>query len=267
MVIVENLPDRRGLVDRRGGGKREEELAAAIEQGQVEILYQPQFAGHGNALAGAEALSRWDHPRLGRIGIDALFDIAMRCGRSAELTSHIAVRALATAMHWPESLRLSLNISAGDLTDEGFASTILAALAVTGFAPGRLTLEITEQALVSELERSGKQLERLARRGIRIALDDFGAGFCNFDYLKRLPLDVLKLDRSMVQGVTENERDLAILRAILAMARSLDLSVVAEGVENEEQRAAVTGEGCAIWQGYLGGAPMTEQEFAALAAG
>lgn len=266
MVIVENANDRRGLGDRRGAGKRDEELTAAIEHGQVEILYQPQFSGNGKTLVGAEALSRWNHPRLGRIGIDSLFDIATRCGRTAELTSHIAVRALAAAVHWPESLRLSLNISPGDLTDESFASTILAALAVTGFPPWRLTLEITEQALVSELERSGLQLERLARRGIRIALDDFGAGFCNFRYLKRLPLEVLKLDRSMVQGVTENERDLAVLRAILAMARALDLRVVAEGVESPEQLAAIVREGCATWQGYLGGAPMTEREFAALAA-
>ncbi len=176
MVIVENVSDRRGLGDRRGAGKRDEELTAAIEQGEVEILYQPQFSGNGNALIGAEALSRWNHPGLGRIGIDSLFDIAARCGRSAELTSHIAIRALSAAAHWPDSLRLSLNISPGDLTDESFASTVLAALAVTGFAPGRLTLEITEQALVSELERSGLQLDRLARRGIRIALDDFGAG-------------------------------------------------------------------------------------------
>lgn len=266
MVIVENAPDRRGLGDRRGAGKRDEELTAAIEHGQVEILYQPQFSGNGNTLVGAEALSRWNHPRLGRIGIDSLFDIATRCGRTAELTSHIAVRALAAAVHWPESLRLSLNISPGDLTNESFASTILAALVVTGFAPARLTIEITEQALVSELEHSGLQLERLARRGISIALDDFGAGFCNFRYLKRLPLTVLKLDRSMVQGVTENERDLAVLRAILAMARALDLRVVAEGVESPEQLAAIVREGCATWQGYLGGTPMTEREFAALAA-
>jgi EAL domain-containing protein (putative c-di-GMP-specific phosphodiesterase class I) len=164
-------------------------------------------------------------------------------------------------------LRLSLNISAADLADESFANTVLAALAVTGFAPGRLTLEITEQTLVSELDRSGRQLERLARRGIRIALDDFGAGFCNFHYLKRLPLEVLKLDRSMVHGVVEDERDLAILRAILAMARALDLRVVAEGVENEDQLAVVVREGCEKWQGFLGGAPMTVQEFAVLANG
>jgi EAL domain-containing protein (putative c-di-GMP-specific phosphodiesterase class I) len=265
MVIAEKLQDRRGQADRRGGSKRLEELTAAIDELQVEILFQPQFDSESGALVGAEALSRWNHPRLGRIGVDALFAVAARCGQAAELTSHIAIRALTVASHWPEHLRLSLNVSAADLADESFASMVLAALMVADFDPRRLTLEITEQALVAELDHSGKQLERLAARGVRIALDDFGAGFCNFRYIKRLPLKVLKLDRSMIHGVVEDERDLAILRAILAMARALDLTVVAEGVENEAQRAVVVREGCEKWQGFLGGAPMSAAEFAALA--
>jgi EAL domain-containing protein (putative c-di-GMP-specific phosphodiesterase class I) len=128
------------------------------------------------------------------------------------------------------------------------------------------TLEITEQALVTELDRSERQLERLVRCGIRIALDDFGAGFCNFHYLKRLPLQVLKLDRSMVQGTVDDERDLAVLRGILAMARALGLTVVAEGIETEEQRATIVREGCENWQGFLGGAPMNARDFSAFAA-
>jgi EAL domain-containing protein (putative c-di-GMP-specific phosphodiesterase class I) len=176
------------------------------------------------------------------------------------------MRALAVASRWPRALRLSLNVSAADLAEANFAHTILAALAVADFEPERLTLEITEQALVAELDRSGEQLERLASRGIRIALDDFGAGFCNFHYLKRLPLQVLKLDRSMIHGVVEDARDLAILRAIVAMARALGLAVVAEGVETEAQRAAIVREGCQKWQGFLGGAPMAAEEFAAFTA-
>ncbi len=264
MVIAEDMQDRRGLADRRGSSRSIAELTAAIEQVQVEILFQPQFACEDSALVGAEALSRWNHPRLGRIGVQALFALAESCGRAAELTSHIAIRALIIASRWPEHLRLSLNVSPADLADDSFACTILAALTVADFDPRRLTLEITEQALVSELDRSGKQLERLASRGIRIALDDFGAGFCNFRYLKRLPLRVLKLDRSMIHGVVENERDLAILRAILAMARALGLTVVAEGIETEAQRLAIVREGCERWQGFLGGGPMAAAEFARL---
>lgn len=266
MLGADTIPDRRGLADRRGGGKRSEELTAAIEEGQIEILFQPQFASAGNKIVGAEALSRWNHPRLGRIGPEALFDIAERCGQVASLTRHIAGRALAAAAGWPQALRLSLNITPADLADKKFAEAIVAAMATNGFAPERLTIEITEQALVAELDTSAEQLEQLASLGIRIALDDFGAGFCNFRYLKRLPLDGLKLDRSMIDGIVEDERDLAVLRGIMAMAWALGLWVVAEGVETEAQRQAIAREGCEKWQGFLGGAPMTTEAFAALVA-
>jgi EAL domain-containing protein (putative c-di-GMP-specific phosphodiesterase class I) len=267
MLTAETIRDRRGLPDRRRGGKRLEELAAAIEQGQVEILYQPQFASAGNRLVGAEALSRWNHPRLGLISAEALFDIAERAGQATALTRHIAGRALAVARTWPEAVGLSLNVTPADLADEHFVDTIVAVLAGSGLAPERLTLEITEQALVAELDESAARLEQLAGRGIRIALDDFGAGFCNFRYLKRLPLDGLKLDRSMIEGVAHDERDLAVLRGIVAMARALGLWVVAEGIETEDQRQAIAREGCEKWQGYLGGVPMTAEEFSALVAG
>jgi EAL domain-containing protein (putative c-di-GMP-specific phosphodiesterase class I) len=251
---------------RRGGGRRIEELRAALSEEQVEILFQPQFACSDGRLLGAEALSRWNHPRLGRIGVEALFDIAERSGEAARLTRHIAGRALATAARWPEPMRLSLNVTASDVATEDFAENIAAAVAEAGFDPRRLTLEITEQALVSELDRSAVQLDALSSQGIGIALDDFGAGFCNFRYLKRLPLDCLKLDRSMIEGITDDERDRAVLRAILAMARALDLSVLAEGIETEAQREVVTREGCAAWQGFLGAEPMSAESFSALIA-
>lgn len=266
MLVAETLADRRRPDDRRRRGRRIEELSAAIAEGQVEILFQPQFAAADGRVIGAEALSRWNHPRLGRIGAEALFDIAERAGHAAELTRHIAGRALAIAATWPAPLRLSLNVTPADLHEARFADTILAAAAQSGFAPERLTLEITEQALVAELDRSAVQLERLASHGIRIALDDFGAGFCNFRYLKRLPLQVLKLDRSMIHGIVDDARDLAVFRGILAMARALGLTVVAEGIESEAQRAAIVREGCEKWQGFLGGAAMPAEEFAAFVA-
>jgi EAL domain-containing protein (putative c-di-GMP-specific phosphodiesterase class I) len=162
-------------------------------------------------------------------------------------------------------LRLSLNVTAADLHEEGFAQIVVEAAAQAGFALDRLTLEITEQALVTDLERSAGQLEQLTGLGVRIALDDFGAGFCNFRYLKYLPLRILKLDRSMLQGIVDDERDLAVLRGILAMARALDLHVVAEGIETDEQREMIAREGCEKWQGFLGGAPMSAAEFALIA--
>jgi len=265
MLSLESQQERRNASDRRGGGRRVEELAAALVQNQVEILFQPQFASSDGTLIGAEALSRWNHPTLGKIGAEALFDIAERAGHARDLTRHIAGRALVVAAAWPEPLRLSLNVTASDLAAMDFADTIAEALSAAGFPPERLTLEITEQALVYELDRSAAQLERLAARGVSIALDDFGAGFCNFHYLKRLPLHLLKLDRSMIEGIAEDERDIAVLRGIVAMARALGLAIVAEGIETEEQRATIAREGCDKWQGFLGGAPMTADEFALIA--
>lgn len=268
MTVLDPVSNRRQMtVDRRKrGGRRAEELDAAIRESQVEILFQPQFACADGRLVGAEALSRWRHPRLGRIGAEALFAVAERAGETARLTRHIAGRALAVASGWPGDLRLSLNVTAADLAEEDFAVTIGDALAAAGLAPERLTLELTEHALLREIDEGAAQLERLAAQGVGIALDDFGAGFCNFAYLKRLPLDALKLDRSMVEGIADDERDLAVLRGILAMANALGLAVTAEGIETEEQRAVACREGCASWQGFLGAEPMDAAEFAQFAA-
>ena len=267
MLAIKNIPDRRRMsADRRtSSGRRMEEIDAALRERQVEILFQPQYACADGSLVGAEALSRWNHPRLGRIGAEALFDMAERAGEASRLTRHIAARALARAAKWPADLRLSLNVTPADLHEHDFADAIADAVREAGFDPSRLTLEITEQALVEDVERSAAQLERLAAQGIRIALDDFGAGFCNFRYLKHLPLHSIKLDRSMIEGITDDERDLAVLRGILAMAKALDLGVTAEGIETEGQRAIVVQEGCTTWQGFLGSQPVPAEAFAELA--
>ena len=242
-----------------------QDLLAAIERDEIEILFQPQFASDDGRMVGAEALARWQHPEHGQIGADALFAMAEWADRVEQLSHHIARTALNTAGNWPVPLRLSLNVTAADIAAGNFAQTIASAVADAGFPPEHLTLEITEQMLVADLDRTAERLRKLARLGVRIALDDFGAGFCNFRYLKRLPLHYLKLDCSMVDGIDEDPRDLAVLRGILAMARALDLEVIAEGVEREGQRAAIAREGCASWQGFLGARPMAAAEFAALA--
>lgn len=268
MTVLAPVPNRRQMtVDRRKrGGRRAEELDAAIRESQVEILFQPQFDCAEGKIVGAEALSRWHHPRLGRIGAEALFDVAERSGETARLTRHVAGRAMAVAAGWPEELHLSLNLTAADLAEPDFADTIADALADARFAPGRLTLEITEHALLRDIDEAAAQLEKLAALGVGIALDDFGAGFCNFAYLKRLPLNALKLDRSMIEGITDDERDLAVLRGILAMAAALGLSVTAEGIETDAQREVVSREGCAAWQGFLGAQPVAADDFAHLVA-
>jgi EAL domain-containing protein (putative c-di-GMP-specific phosphodiesterase class I)/GGDEF domain-containing protein len=251
----------------RTAAQLEGDLLAALDHDEIEILFQPQFRSDDDALVGAEALARWHHPKLGKVAAGALFAIAERAEYVPQLSRHIASRALATAASCPSNLRLSLNVTPADLAAGNFAHEFGALLDESGFAAERLTLEITEQALLGDVERSAGVLAKLVERGVRIALDDFGAGFCNFRYLKLLPLHYLKLDRAMVEGIVEDERDLAVLRAIVALAKALQLEVIAEGIENEEQRALVAAEGCAFYQGFLRAAPMDAIEFAAFAAG
>ncbi len=249
----------------RSAADLEADLLQALDRGEIEVVYQPQFACAGGALSGAEALARWNHPLLGRIGAGGLFSIAERADHIAPLSRHIARLALAGARSWPDKLRLSLNVTPSDLAAANFAEQYASFLHDSGFPARRLTLEVTEQVLVSDIQHAAQGLESLASIGVRIALDDFGAGFCNFHYLKLLPLHYLKLDRSMIEGVTENPRDLAVLRGIIAMAGALDLQVIVEGIETPEQLEVATTERCAFYQGFLSAQPMSAEEFAAFA--
>lgn len=256
-----------GALSRSGRSNQELEadLLEAIDRDEIEIRFQPQFLLDGDRLIGAEALARWHHPVVGRIGAGTLFQIAERTDHTAQLSRHIAERALAAAVDWPEHLRLSINITPADLSADSFAPEFARLAERTGFPLDRLTLEITEQVLLADLDRVSAVLEQLRVFGIWLALDDFGAGFCNFRYLKILPIDHIKLDRSMVDGVLDDDRDLAVFRAIIAMAKALDLKVVVEGIETEAQRALAAAEGCEYYQGFLRAQPMGALEFLDLA--
>ncbi|OZA93337.1 MAG: hypothetical protein B7X57_05380 [Erythrobacter sp. 34-65-8] len=266
---VSPVVDRRTRFDRRqrAAPAQVAELAAAIEHGEIEVLFQPQYLCADGALAGAEALVRWQHPAEGLLSGDRVFSLAKDAGLADRLAQHVCESAMASAAPWPDHLRLAINATADDLASPGYPAMLHQSLAKTGFAASRLTLEITEQALVHGLDAAAMMLRALTDQGIAIALDDFGAGFCNFHYLKVLPLAALKLDRSMIEGITTDRRDLAVFRAIMAMARALDLRVIAEGIETPSQRAAVCREGCDRWQGFYGYAPITANEFLELASG
>lgn len=251
----------------RSAAQLESDLLRALDLGEIEVVFQPQFGCTDDRLVGAEALARWNHPQLGRVGAGALFAVADRCDHVPQLSQHIARMALGEAARWPMDLRLSLNVTAGDLASADYAERLSDLIGQTGFAPWRLTLEVTEQVLLGDAAQAAATLSALAAQGVRIALDDFGAGFCNFRYLRLLPLHYLKLDRAMIDGVTGDARDLAVLRAIIAMAGALDLRVIAEGVETEAQRLLVAAEGCASYQGFLRAQPMNAAEFGELARG
>jgi len=282
--LLERLGETMAALERRSGSRllwadgaqirpglatpaTEADLLAALDRDEIAIQFQPQFSLRSGRLTGAEALARWNHPRLGTIGAGALFALAERADHVAQLSRHVAGRALALAAHWPAGLRLSLNVTSADLAAASYGDMLAGLLKSSGFAPGQLTLEVTEQALIADIGQAQRILSDLAELGVRMALDDFGAGFCNFRYLKLLPLHYLKLDRSMIDGIATDERDLAVLRGIVAMAGALGLEVIAEGVETEAQRDAAARENCAIMQGYLRARPMSAEAFAALASG
>lgn len=243
------------------------DLLRALDRREIEVLFQPQFACAGGALAGAEALARWQHPSLGEIGARDLFAIAERAALVAPLSRHVVARALEEAARWPEHLTLSLNITPEEMGDPRFAADFAALIGRSTMAPSRLMLEITEDLLLRNLAQAAAALKALRSLGFRTALDDFGAGFCNFRYLRELPLDALKLDKVMVDGVPDDAKAMAVLRAIMQLGRALDLTIYAEGIEQEAQRAAVTAEGCDYWQGFLRAEPMPSDGVMALAQG
>jgi EAL domain-containing protein (putative c-di-GMP-specific phosphodiesterase class I) len=243
----------------------EADLLRALDRREIEVLFQPQFDCRTGAVAGAEALARWRHPSLGEIGARDLFAIAERAALVAPLSRHVVARALEDAASWPEELGLSLNITPEELGDPRFAADFAALIGTSDLAPGRLMLEITEDVLLRNLKQAAAALKALRKLGFRTALDDFGAGFCNFRYLRELPLDALKLDKAMVDGVPGDPKALAVLRAIIALGKALDLDIYAEGIESEIQRATIIAEGCTFWQGFLRAVPMKSASVVALA--
>ena len=236
------------------------DLLAALGRYEIEVLFQPQFACSDGRMIGAEALARWQHPTLGEIGARDLFSIAEKAGLVAPLSRHVVAQALEMAKAWPNDLTLSLNITPEEIAELSFARDFASLVGRSGIAPSRLTLEITEDVLLNDLKMAAEALSALHGAGLKIALDDFGAGYCNFSYLKMLPLTLLKLDKAMVDGICSDPRDLAVLRAIVQLAHALDLDVVAEGIETEEQRQVIVDEGCAYWQGFLKAEPMRNEE-------
>lgn len=242
-----------------------DELELAMRLDQIEVRFQPQFASNDDSVVGAEALLRWQHPTFGEIGAGELFALAAKAGMAEELARDAFGRALRLAGDWPAELKLSVNVTPKLLLSDGFAEFLNHQIGSSRVVANQVTLEITEQILLDDLDLAARRLAMLREMGVWIALDDFGAGYCNFDYLKRLPLDALKLDRSMVQGIGGCERDLAVFRAMVSLAHALDLIVIAEGIETQEQRQAIVNEGCAYWQGFLGSEPLTREAFSDLA--
>lgn len=255
----------RGRFPGVSAGVLEADLLSALDRREIEVLFQPQFSCVTGAVVGAEALARWRHPSLGAIGARDLFAVAERAALVAPLSRHVVARALEDAATWPAELILSLNITPEELGDPRFAADFAALIGQSDIEPQRLMLEITEDLLLRNLAQAASALKALRSLGFRTALDDFGAGFCNFRYLRELPLDALKLDKVMVDSVPGDPTALAVLRAIMQLGKALDLAIYAEGIESEIQRAAISAEGCDYWQGFLRAQPMPSESVLAMA--
>lgn len=230
------------------------ELHRAIERREIEILFQPQVSVSTGAMLGVEALARWEHAEHGTIGAETLFAAAARADLEIGLSDHIQRLALERAAGWPAALsglRLSLNLTAADIARPGFADLFLDRVDASGFPRSRLTLEITESGLIEDLGNAAALLATLRGAGCRVAIDDFGTGYSSLAYLKALPLDYLKIDKKLAQDITGTARDRVVVRGVIEMARSLGLTVIAEGVETAEQLDLLAKEGCQIYQGYL----------------
>jgi EAL domain-containing protein (putative c-di-GMP-specific phosphodiesterase class I)/GGDEF domain-containing protein len=234
-------------------GDLEADLRLAIKDKTLDVVFQPQVNLISGAITGFEALARWNHARLGPISTEAFLNMA-----DAEILPQLGELVLRTslshAQSWTQSI--AVNVAPSQLRLPDFDAQLEQVLNDTGFDPQRLTLEITETALIDDFESIAAMMARLKRLGVRLAIDDFGTGHASYSYLKQLPFDYLKIDRSFIQGVTKDRRDRAMVRSIIEMAKTLGMAVVAEGVETDSQAEQLSREGCTAYQGYLCAEPM-----------
>jgi diguanylate cyclase (GGDEF)-like protein len=235
------------------------DLRQGLQRDELLLHYQPVVNG-GNRIVGYEGLLRWRHPQRGMVTPGDFIGLAEQTGLILPIGQwvlHTACRQLVAWEAQPatRALTLAVNVSARQFRQADFVSQVLAALDETGADPQRLKLEITESVLISDVEDAIRKMSVLRERGVRFALDDFGTGYSSLSYLKRLPLDQVKIDQGFVRDVLTDPNDAAIVRTILALARSMDLQAVAEGVETEGQRQFLLDNGCTVFQGYLFGRP------------
>ena len=246
------------------------ELHTALEDNQFQLYYQIQVDDSHNPI-GAEALIRWMHPERGLIPPVQFIPLAEEMGLILPIGRWVIETACAQLAAWQQDtltkdLVLAVNVSARQFRQTDFVVQVHSALEHNNIKPGLLKLELTESLFLDEIEGTIATMTALKEIGIQFSLDDFGTGYSSLQYLKQLPLDQLKIDQSFVRDITTNSSDKAIVRTIIAMAKSLNMNVIAEGVETEEQRQLLLGKGCTHYQGYLYSKPVPIEQFEALLA-
>lgn len=236
------------------------QLRLAIEADQLVLHYQPKARLDDGSVEAVEALVRWQHPEHGLLYPDRFIPLAEQTDLIDRLTTWVVTRALADIGRLestPADLAVAVNVSARTLVRSDFASEVIALVGRSAMDPGRLIIEITETALLTDPQHASTVLAELAGQGIRISIDDFGSGQTSLGYLSRLPVDELKIDRGFVTDMVANAAHAAIVRSIIDLGHNLAFRVVAEGVEDEETLAGLHVAGCDVAQGYLLARPMT----------
>jgi EAL domain-containing protein (putative c-di-GMP-specific phosphodiesterase class I) len=245
----------------------ERDMRAGLERAEFEVFYQPQVDLQGRIL-GAEALLRWRHPRKGFISPAVFIPIAERSGLIHGLGTWVLQQACEEVRQLAGSVpafdgHISVNVSNWQINRSGFEKDVRNILANAGADPSRLTLEITESLFLRDVNDAIARINALRSLGLRFSIDDFGTGYASLAYLRRLPIDELKIDQSFIKQLGTNARDTHLVETIVNMARNMDLQVVAEGVENEVQRAALAKMGIWALQGYSIARPMDKDAFLA----
>ena len=236
------------------------ELRQAIMCNQFELYYQPTVNLQNGAITGCEALLRWNHPDRGLIMPAEFIPIAEETGLINQLGEWVLRTACAEAMTWPDDIKVSVNVSPVQFKNQALVLTVIGALAASGLPARRLELEITETAIIHDEEGTPVKLSQLRELGVQIALDDFGTGYSSLSYLHRIPFDKIKIDKSFIDNIASNDRSLAIVQAVIMVAKTRNVTVVAEGVETEQQRELLRTVECSEIQGYLFSRPVPVQD-------
>jgi diguanylate cyclase (GGDEF)-like protein len=242
----------------------EADLRLAIKEGALDVVFQPQINLVTGAISGFEALARWTHPKIGAVATEAFLNMAEDLEILPQLGELILRVSLGHAQNWSQNI--AVNVAPAQLRLLDFDTQLEKLLRDAAFDPQRLTLEITETALIDDFESIATMMSRIKRLGVRLAIDDFGTGHASYSYLKQLPFDYLKIDRSFIQGIAKDRRDRAMVKSIIEMAATLGMAVVAEGVETQIQAELLAREGCTAYQGYLCSEPMKAERVSAFIA-
>ncbi|WP_083237962.1 EAL domain-containing protein [Methyloceanibacter marginalis] len=240
----------------------EHELRLALGREEFEVVYQPQYNLASEEQCGSEALIRWHHPVHGKIAPGHFISVAEETGLIVPIGEWVLRRACFDAVTWPEHLTVAVNLSPAQFRDSDIAETVADILHETGLPAQRLELEITENLLINDTEEVLSKLNRLRELGVKIAMDDFGTGYSSLSYLARFPFSKIKIDRQFIRNMTRDPAMRAIVKTIIALGKSLDVTITAEGVETPEQAQMLRKFGCSQVQGFLYGHPEAAEKHA-----